>query len=104
MQRPAISVETTATRETVVDLLETRKLSSLPVIDFEGRLVGIIRYAALVSAAQVDASEDIQAMVGAGRGERALSKASFVIAKRLPWLQINLATAFLAASVVGAFE
>jgi len=104
VQRPAISVETTATRETVVDLLETRKLSSLPVIDFEGRLVGIIRYAALVSAAQVDASEDIQAMVGAGRGERALSKASFVIAKRLPWLQINLATAFLAASVVGAFE
>ena len=36
--------------------------------------------------------------------QRALSKVSFAIRKRLPWLQINLATAFLAASVVGVFE
>jgi magnesium transporter len=43
-------------------------------------------------------------MFGAGRDERALSKASFAIRKRLPWLEINLATAFLAAAVVGLFE
>ena len=43
-------------------------------------------------------------MVGAGREERALSEAQFAIKKRLPWLEINLATAFLAASVVGLFE
>ena len=41
---------------------------------------------------------------GASREERALSKISFAVRKRLPWLEINLLTAFLAASVVGLFE
>ena len=104
VQGRPISVQATALREEVVNLLEERKLASLPVVDFEGRLLGIIRYNALVSAAQEDASEAIQAMVGAGRDERALSPASFAVRKRLPWLHINLATAFLAASVVGLFE
>jgi magnesium transporter len=43
-------------------------------------------------------------MVGASRQERALSPVSFAVRKRLPWLQINLVTAFLAAAVVGIFE
>jgi magnesium transporter len=43
-------------------------------------------------------------MVGVSKDERALSKVSFAVRKRLPWLQINLLTAFLAASVVGLFE
>jgi magnesium transporter len=46
----------------------------------------------------------MQAMVGASRQERALSPVSFAVKKRLPWLEINLATAFLAAAVVGLFE
>jgi magnesium transporter len=50
------------------------------------------------------ASASIQTMVGASKDERALSKASFAVRKRLPWLQINLLTAFLAAAVVGLFE
>jgi magnesium transporter len=36
--------------------------------------------------------------------ERALSSAGFAVKKRLPWLHINLLTAFLAAAVVGLFE
>jgi magnesium transporter len=43
-------------------------------------------------------------MFGAGKDERALSKVSLAIRKRLPWLEINLGTAFLAAAVVGMFE
>jgi magnesium transporter len=43
-------------------------------------------------------------MVGASREERALSSPLFAVRKRLPWLQINLLTAFLAAAVVGIFE
>jgi magnesium transporter len=46
----------------------------------------------------------MQTMVGASKEERALSKVSFAVRKRLPWLEINLGTAFLAASVVGLFE
>jgi magnesium transporter len=43
-------------------------------------------------------------MVGAGADERALSPVSVVVRKRLPWLYVNLLTAFLASSVVGLFE
>jgi magnesium transporter len=43
-------------------------------------------------------------MVGVSKEERAFSSAWFAVRKRLPWLQINLATAFLASTVVGLFE
>jgi magnesium transporter len=43
-------------------------------------------------------------MVGVSTEERALSRVSFAVRQRLPWLQINLATAFLASFVVGLFE
>lgn len=99
-----ISIQSMAPRDEIVQLLEEQKLASLPVVDINGRLIGIIRYDTLVTAAKQEASEDIQAMFGAGRDERALSKATFAIRKRLPWLEINLATAFLAAAVVGIFE
>ncbi len=98
------SVHVMSPREEVVQLLEERRLASLPVVDLDGKLMGIIRYDALVAAATHEATEDLQAMFGAGRDERALSRATFAIRKRLPWLEINLATAFLAAAVVGLFE
>jgi magnesium transporter len=98
------SIHVMSPREEVVQLLEEKRLASLPVVDLDGKLLGIIRYDALVSAAKQEATGDLQAMFGAGRDERALSKATFAIRKRLPWLEINLATAFLAAAVVGLFE
>ncbi len=76
----------------------------LPVVDIHGRLIGAIRHEALLKTLEEAASVDIQMMVGAGREERALSAPQFAVRKRLPWLEINLATAFLAASVVGLFE
>jgi magnesium transporter len=103
-QTSPIAIDAMSPREEVVQLLEERKLINLPVVDFENRLLGVIRYDTLVNATKQDATEDAQTMFGAGRDERALSKVSFAIRKRLPWLEINLATAFLAASVVGLFE
>jgi magnesium transporter len=54
--------------------------------------------------AEEEASADMQTMVGASADERALSPVGFAVRKRLPWLEINLVTAFLAAAVVGLFE
>jgi magnesium transporter len=104
MTRAPAHVEATASREEVVEEFERRRLPSLPVVDFDGRLLGVIRHAALVEAAQQEASLDVQTMVGASRHERALSPVLFAVRMRLPWLQVNLATAFLAAAVVGLFE
>ncbi|MBK7665336.1 MAG: magnesium transporter [Sterolibacteriaceae bacterium] len=100
----AAAVQDTAPREEVVEKMQQDAIADLPVIDFDGRLVGVIRQAKLASAVQQETTLDIQTMVGASRDERALSPAIFAVAKRLPWLQINLLTAFLAAAVVGLFE
>jgi magnesium transporter len=100
----SVSIHVMSPQEEVVDLLQDGKLISLPVVDLDNKLLGIIRHDALINAAQQDAAEDALAIFGAGREERALSKVSFAVRKRLPWLEINLATAFMAASVVGIFE
>lgn len=98
------TVPDTASREEVVATIEQYKLSELPVVDFAGRLIGIIHQSALVTALTEETSLDIQTMVGASRDERALSGVHFAVTKRLPWLHINLLTAFVAAAVVGIFE
>lgn len=100
---PAV-VSATAPRDEVVDQLDQHRITDLPVVDVSGRLIGIIRYDVLMDTMREDSSADLLTMVGASRDERALSKVNFVVRKRLPWLSINLLTAFLAASVVGLFE
>lgn len=91
-------------KDMVISILEKNPITDLPVIDYEGRLLGIIPYDTLMEANKEDAMGDLLTMVGASKDERALSPPSLAIKKRLPWLQINLLTAFLAASVVGLFE
>ncbi|MGH0030401.1 MAG: magnesium transporter, partial [Myxococcota bacterium] len=104
LMRPVPSVSATASRDDVMAQLAERRGSSLPVVDYDGRVLGVLRQDELLTVAQEDAAADAVAMVGAGRDERALSSPLFAVRKRLPWLQINLLTAFLAASVVGIFE
>jgi magnesium transporter len=97
-------IDAFAPREEIVKLLEEKKIFSLPVVDINNKLLGILRHNTLVDTVTAEATEDALTMFGAGRDERALSKVSFAISKRLPWLEINLVTAFLAAAVVGMFE
>jgi magnesium transporter len=104
LMRPAPSVQATASREEVVETLQAHRVASLPVTDFEGRLLGVLRQEQLIAVAEQDATADLVKMVGASQDERALSTPFFSVRRRLPWLQINLLTAFLAASVVGLFE
>jgi Mg/Co/Ni transporter MgtE len=79
-------------------------LASLAVVELDGRVVGSILHDAFVEAAQEDAAADMQQMVGASTEERALSSPWFGVRSRLPWLNINLITAFFASAVVGLFE
>lgn len=105
LARPVVAaVLDVAPQEEVVARIEQHHIPALPVVNVSGRLLGMIHQSALVAALQEEVSIDIQTMVGASKDERALSRIGFAVTKRLPWLQINLATAFLAASVVGLFE
>jgi magnesium transporter len=98
-----VAVLGTASVEEVLERLEGLA-SGLPVVDFEGRLLGVIRQREMLATAQQELSADLQTMVGASRDERALSAVGFAVRRRLPWLNVNLGTAFLAAAVVGLFE
>ena len=103
LAHPPVAVPSTANLDEVLEVgLGSR--SGISVVDVDGKLLGVIRRNRLTSAAEQEASTDLQAMVGVGREERALSKPIFSVRKRLPWLFINLVTAFLAAAVVGIFE
>ena len=98
------AVHATDPRDEVVEIAEKHQLSELPVVDLDGRMIGLIAQDRLVQALQQEAAADIGTMVGVSPQERALSAPWFAVKKRLPWLQINLLTAFLAAAVVGVFE
>ncbi|WP_168708518.1 magnesium transporter [Hydrogenophaga sp. PAMC20947] len=91
-------------REDVVETLQKHPITALPVVNVSGRFVGVIRQAELMTAVEEETSLDMLTMVGASPDERALSSPLFAVKKRLPWLQINLLTAFLAAAVVSLFE
>jgi magnesium transporter len=99
-----LSVPATMDREDVLNLIRRHRFLALPVVDDEGRLLGVIKHDEALRAGQLEAFEDIQKMVGAGGDERALSPVSTVVKRRLPWLYVNLITAFVAAAVVGIFE
>ncbi|MEX0929179.1 MAG: magnesium transporter, partial [Balneolales bacterium] len=100
---PALVSELT-TKEEIVEILDRYRLTDLAVVDFGERLIGVVRYHALMDAAREESSADIQTMVGVSKDERAFSSVGFTVRKRLPWLHINLVTAFMAAAVVGIFE
>ena len=91
-------------QEDVARLFERYDLVSAPVIDAGDRLVGVITFDDIVDVIEEEAEEDIRALGGVGREEE-LSDPVFSIARgRFNWLLVNLATAFLASSVLGLFE
>lgn len=84
--------------------LSKRRYFAAPVVDNDGHMLGVIKAEQLLQEVQEDVAEDLQMMFGAGSDERALSPILFSLRKRLPWLHVNLLTAFMAASVVALFE
>ena len=104
MHRDLSAIHPLESREQIVELFSQRLLFTIPVVDLDGHLLGVIRNQDIVKASQEDATADILTMVGANKDERPRSSVAFSVRKRLPWLQLNLLTAFVAAFVVGIFE
>ena len=76
----------------------------LPVVDDEDRMLGVITVDDVVDAIRQESTEDVQAMVGAGREEAVFSSVADKLRGRLPWLFVNLFTSSLAAIVVLQFD
>jgi magnesium transporter len=91
-------------QEEVARLFGKYNLVAAPVVDTENRLVGVITIDDVVDVIEEKADEDLKALGGVTSDEE-LSDSFWTIAKgRFNWLLVNLATAFLASSVLGLFE
>src|SRR5690554_4057102 len=72
VMRPLIAaVQAFDQEEDVVALLQHKPITEVPVVNVDGRFVGVIRQAALLSALEQASTVDIQTMVGASADERA---------------------------------
>ena len=99
-----ITVSPFAPRSEVVEIMQSGRVTSVPVVGVDGAPIGVLRLNELMQEVGRELSSDLVSMTGASTEERALSSVGFAVRKRLPWLQINLVTAFVAAAVVGIFE
>jgi len=99
-----IRVKTDVDQEAVAKLFQKYDLVSMPVVDQDDRLVGRITIDDVVDVIEEEIFEDFYRMAGLNLEERVLDPAARSIWMRVPWLLINLATAFMAASVVKLFQ
>jgi len=90
-------------QEKVAFLFKQHDLTSAPVVDKAGRLIGTITVDDVVDVIEAEAEEDLLRMHGVG--ETAVHASLLYTARsRFVWLLINLGTAFLSAFVIGIFE
>lgn len=79
-------------------------LLMLPVVDEEGRLVGAITVDDVLDVVEEEATQDLYHLANLDTQEGVATAVPRSVRLRLPWLLLNLATAFLAAGVVSLFE
>jgi magnesium transporter len=93
-----------ADQEVIAQLFRDYHYVAIPVVDDMSRLVGIVTSDDAIDVIEEEATEDMQRMVGVS-GEESVTTPLFVsIRHRLPWLALNLGTAFFAGWVVSVFE
>lgn len=104
MSRNVISIRVDMDQEAVAQLFSHYDLLALPVVDAENRLVGIITVDDVVDVIEEEATEDIYHLAQVSPQSEVFAPVTKSVGERLPWLLINLLTAFLASGVVALFE
>ena len=103
MDRDITTVAADTDQEEAARLMQSLDLIELPVVDGDGQLLGVILAEDILDVVQDEATEDMFRIAGIGE-EQALGPLAVSLRSRLPWLIINMGTAFLAAAVIGLFE
>jgi magnesium transporter len=88
----------------VAKLFEDRDLVSAAVVTSDGKLLGRITVDDVVDVIREEADHSVMSMAGLGEDADMFAGVISSARRRAVWLSINLATAFLAANVVGLFE
>ena len=99
-----IYVEPELDQEEVAKIVSKYDLNAVPVLNSRKRMLGIIMVDDIVDVLVEEQTEDILKMGGVAKEETLDSTLIESIRMRLPWLLINLLTAFLAALTVKCFE
>ena len=97
------AIPATMDQEEAAREFEQYDLLSAAVVDENERLVGVLTIDDVVDVIQQEAEEDLLRMGGVG-DEELSDKVLATSRSRVPWLLVNLVTAFLAASVIGLFD
>ncbi len=105
MKQDVISVPLGTDQEECARIFARYSLLALPVVDTEGKLVGLIHHDDIVEVIEDEATEDMFRLANVSDGDlQVFSPVKLSVGRRLPWLVFNLFTAFLAASVISIFE
>src|SRR5687767_11169420 len=91
-------------QEEVARQVASYNLLAIPVVDEENKLVGVITVDDVIDVIKDEATEDIYRLAGVAGDERAFTPAWESLRKRLPWLAINLMTAFLATIAIAILD
>lgn len=97
-------IKHTEDQEKIVHNIRHLKSDAVGVVDEKDSILGIIHLRDLLKIAQTEATEDVYKFAGVQNEETTTDPVFFKVSMRYKWLIINLATAFLASSVVALFE
>ncbi len=100
----AIFVYTDADQEKVAKLAAKYDLSSLPVLDWQNKLVGRITIDDIIDVIEEEASEDIFKLAGSSDVELEDTSPMQACRARLPWLLITLATGFITSLILNSYD
>jgi magnesium transporter len=104
METDVIRVTTDTDQEEVAQLVASYNILAVPVVDHQNNLVGVVTVDDVIDVIKDEATEDIYRLAGLDTDERVFTPTRTSVARRVPWLVVNLVTAFLAAFVVSRFE
>ncbi len=104
MDENVISVTSDVDQEEVSHIASKYDLTAVPVVNRKGALLGIITVDDIIDVLFEEQTEDILKMGGASAEESIDSTIGETIRFRLPWLLVNLCTAFLASFTLSLFE
>jgi magnesium transporter len=93
-----------ATREEVIDIVERYKLSSLPVVDIDDYLIGVITHEDVVEAMEDLADETIAHMAGTKENFASHDSVLMRFLTRAPWLIATLIAGLINGGVISSFE
>ena len=95
-----VAVTPLTDREEVAELAQRYHLFGIPVVDSQGRLMGMVTTEGVIEAVQDEATEDFAAAVGAGIAETVYTNVTSSFRMRVPWLGVNLVLALVVAFVI----